>query len=72
MSDATSINSARDRRWLILGVMAELTAIPGIGAWTVQGALIIALQREDVVLPGDLALSSTPLTTPPRAIWSLT
>jgi DNA-3-methyladenine glycosylase II len=37
-------------------LMAELTAIPGIGAWTVQGALIIALQREDVVLPGDLAL----------------
>jgi DNA-3-methyladenine glycosylase II len=37
-------------------VMAELTAIPGIGPWTVQGALIIALRREDVVLPGDLAL----------------
>ena len=37
-------------------VMAELTAIPGIGPWTVQGALIIALGREDVVLPGDLAL----------------
>jgi len=36
-------------------LMAELTAIPGIGPWTVQGALIIALQREDVV-PGDLAL----------------
>ena len=35
---------------------AELTAIPGIGPWTVQGALIIALHREDVVLPGDLAL----------------
>jgi DNA-3-methyladenine glycosylase II len=37
-------------------LMAELTAIPGIGPWTVQGALILALQREDVVLPGDLAL----------------
>jgi DNA-3-methyladenine glycosylase II len=37
-------------------LMAELTTIPGIGAWTVQGALIIALHREDVVLPGDLAL----------------
>jgi DNA-3-methyladenine glycosylase II len=37
-------------------VMTELTAIPGIGPWTVQGALLIALQREDVVLPGDLAL----------------
>ena len=37
-------------------IMAELTAIPGIGPWTVQGALLIAFQREDVVLPGDLAL----------------
>jgi DNA-3-methyladenine glycosylase II len=37
-------------------LMAELTAIPRIGPWTVQGALILALQREDVVLPGDLAL----------------
>ena len=37
-------------------LMTELTAIPGIGPWTVQGALLIALQREDVVLPGDLAL----------------
>jgi DNA-3-methyladenine glycosylase II len=37
-------------------LLAELTVIPGIGPWTVQGALLIALQREDVVLPGDLAL----------------
>jgi DNA-3-methyladenine glycosylase II len=37
-------------------LLAELTAIPGIGPWTVQGALILALQREDVVLPCDLAL----------------
>jgi DNA-3-methyladenine glycosylase II len=37
-------------------IIAELTAIPGIGPWTVQGALLIALGREDVVLPGDLAL----------------
>jgi DNA-3-methyladenine glycosylase II len=37
-------------------LIAELTTIPGIGPWTVQGALIIALHREDVVLPGDLAL----------------
>ena len=36
--------------------IAALTAIPGIGPWTAQGALLIALQREDVVLPGDLAL----------------
>jgi DNA-3-methyladenine glycosylase II len=37
-------------------LMAELTAVPGIGPWTVQGVLLIALQREDVVLQGDLAL----------------
>jgi DNA-3-methyladenine glycosylase II len=37
-------------------LMAELTAVPGIGPWTVQGAMLIALQREDVVLAGDLAL----------------
>ena len=37
-------------------LMAELTAISGIGPWTVQGAMLVALQREDVVLPGDLAL----------------
>jgi DNA-3-methyladenine glycosylase II len=37
-------------------LIAELTTIPGIGPWTVQGALLIALKREDVVLPGDLAL----------------
>ena len=37
-------------------LLAQLTEIPGIGPWTVQGALLIALHREDVVLPGDLAL----------------
>jgi DNA-3-methyladenine glycosylase II len=37
-------------------LLTELTAIPGIGPWTVQGALLVALKREDVVLPGDLAL----------------
>jgi DNA-3-methyladenine glycosylase II len=37
-------------------VIAALTEIPGIGPWTAQGALLIALGREDVVLPGDLAL----------------
>jgi DNA-3-methyladenine glycosylase II len=37
-------------------LLAELTAIPGIGPWTVQGALLVGLQRADVVLPGDLAL----------------
>jgi DNA-3-methyladenine glycosylase II len=37
-------------------IIAALTEIPGIGPWTAQGALIIALERQDVVLPGDLAL----------------
>jgi DNA-3-methyladenine glycosylase II len=36
--------------------ISEVTAVPGIGPWTAQGALLIALRREDVVLPGDLAL----------------
>jgi DNA-3-methyladenine glycosylase II len=37
-------------------LMAELTVIPGIGPWTVQGALLIALQRPDVIRTDDLAL----------------
>jgi DNA-3-methyladenine glycosylase II len=37
-------------------LIAELTTIPGIGPWTVQGAMLVALRREDVVLPGDLGL----------------
>ena len=37
-------------------VIAALTEVPGIGPWTAQGALIVALGREDVVLAGDLAL----------------
>jgi len=37
-------------------IEARLTTIPGIGPWTVHGFLIIALDRPDVVLPGDLAL----------------
>jgi DNA-3-methyladenine glycosylase II len=36
--------------------IAQLTTVPGIGPWTAQGALLVALRREDVVLPGDLAL----------------
>ena len=31
-------------------LIAALTGVPGIGPWTAQGALIIALGREDVVL----------------------
>lgn len=37
-------------------IEARLITIPGIGPWTVHGVLIIALNRPDVVLPGDLAL----------------
>jgi len=37
-------------------VIRRLTEIRGIGAWTVQGALLIALQRPDVIRPDDLAL----------------
>jgi DNA-3-methyladenine glycosylase II len=37
-------------------IEARLTALAGIGPWTVHGFLIIALDRDDVVLPGDLAL----------------
>ena len=36
--------------------IAALTAVSGIGPWTAQGVLLVALRREDVVLPGDLAL----------------
>ena len=37
-------------------VIRRLTEIKGIGAWTVQGALLIALQRPDVIRTDDLAL----------------
>jgi DNA-3-methyladenine glycosylase II len=44
-------------------LIATLSDVPGIGAWTAQGALIIALGREDVVLPSDLALRKAVRTT---------
>ena len=37
-------------------VVARLTEISGVGRWTAEGFLAIALHRADVVLPGDLAL----------------
>jgi DNA-3-methyladenine glycosylase II len=37
-------------------VEAALTQVPGIGPWTAHGFLIFALDRPDVLLPGDLAL----------------
>jgi DNA-3-methyladenine glycosylase II len=33
-----------------------LTAVPGVGPWTAHGFLLVALDRPDVLLPGDLAL----------------
>lgn len=37
-------------------IEAELTEIRGIGPWTVHGFLLVALDRPDVLLPGDVAL----------------
>lgn len=37
-------------------IVAELTAIHGIGPWTVHGALLIRLRRADVVPTGDIML----------------
>ncbi len=37
-------------------VVAALTEVPGIGPWTAHGFLIVALDRPDVLLTGDLAL----------------
>jgi DNA-3-methyladenine glycosylase II len=37
-------------------VVQALTEIPGIGPWTANGFLLVALDRPDVFLPGDVAL----------------
>src|SRR5437016_3693958 len=37
-------------------VEAVLTEVPGIGPWTARGFLLVALDRPDVFLSGDLAL----------------
>jgi len=50
LSDQTFLESSDQE------IEAAPTAIPGIGPWTVHGFLIIALDRPDVVLAGDLAL----------------
>jgi DNA-3-methyladenine glycosylase II len=50
LSDQTFLQASDEE------IEAALTAIPGIGPWTVHGFLIIALDRPDVVLAGDLAL----------------
>jgi DNA-3-methyladenine glycosylase II len=40
-------------------VEAALTEVPGIGPWTAHGFLLVALDRPDVFLTGDLALRRT-------------
>jgi DNA-3-methyladenine glycosylase II len=37
-------------------IETALTEVPGIGSWTAHGFLIVALDRPDVLLSGDLAL----------------
>jgi DNA-3-methyladenine glycosylase II len=37
-------------------VEAALTEVPGIGPWSARGFLLVALDRPDVLLTGDLAL----------------
>lgn len=37
-------------------VESTLTAVSGIGPWTAHGFLLVALDRPDVFLPGDIAL----------------
>jgi DNA-3-methyladenine glycosylase II len=38
---------------------ATLTEVPGIGPWSARGFLLVALDRPDVFLTGDLALRRT-------------
>jgi DNA-3-methyladenine glycosylase II len=40
-------------------VITALTEVPGIGPWTAHGFLLVALDRPDVFLTGDLALRRT-------------
>jgi DNA-3-methyladenine glycosylase II len=40
-------------------IQAALTEIPGIGPWTARGFMLVALDRPDVFLSGDLALRHT-------------
>jgi DNA-3-methyladenine glycosylase II len=57
-------------------VEATLTEVPGIGPWTAHGFLILALDRPDVLLSGDLALRressgrTDSITFQPRTSWS--
>jgi DNA-3-methyladenine glycosylase II len=56
-------------------VEAALTEVSGIGPWMAHGFLIVALDRPDVLLSGDLALRraverpTDPTTFRPRTRW---
>jgi DNA-3-methyladenine glycosylase II len=50
LSDAKLVQMTDDE------VETELTQVSGIGPWTAHGFLIVALDRPDVFLSGDLAL----------------
>jgi DNA-3-methyladenine glycosylase II len=50
------LSTARFSAWSDERVIAELTAIKGVGRWTAEMFLIFALHRPDVFAPGDLAL----------------
>jgi 3-methyladenine DNA glycosylase/8-oxoguanine DNA glycosylase len=47
-----SVSSTR----AIISHLQTLTEVPGIGPWTARGFLLVALDRPDVFLSGDLAL----------------
>ena len=50
LGDGTFLQSSDEE------IEAKLTAISGIGPWTVRGFLMLALDRPDVFPSGDLAL----------------
>jgi DNA-3-methyladenine glycosylase II len=50
------LNDATLARMSDEDVEAALTEVPGIGLWTARGFLLVALDRPDVFLSGDLAL----------------
>ena len=59
VAEAFTDGTLDDDRWSQAtdqDIQSLLTTIPGVGPWTVHGFLIVALDRPDVVLPGDLAL----------------
>ena len=43
-------------RKLRAATVDEIAEVPGIGLWTARGFLLVALNRPDVFLSGDLAL----------------